>query len=138
MQLTSFDRWLREKFVYETHIQTLRLPESIPNGIVSEELPDVPGRRYQHLFIARSAKTAETFIMQLKENGQMYTTQIVDRTVWYVPLIAPKDNKSVTWWLISVAFFSTCAFFALLYLKYLVEDPVFRKNFMEAVKIMKG
>ncbi len=24
MQLTRFDRWLREKFVYETHIQTLR------------------------------------------------------------------------------------------------------------------
>jgi hypothetical protein len=29
-------------------------------------------------------------------------------------------------------------FFALLYLKSLVEDPEFRKNFLEALEIMKG
>ena len=28
MQLTKFDRWLREKFIYQTHIYTMRLPES--------------------------------------------------------------------------------------------------------------
>lgn len=138
MQLTAFDRWLREKFVYQTQIQTLRPPESLPRGIVEEELPDVPGRRFKHLYIAKSGKIAEEFIRMLKENGQMYTTQIVDRNAWYVPLVAPKDNKSVTWWMISVIFFAICAFFVLLYLKYLVEDPVFRKNFMEAIKIMRG
>ena len=52
MQLTRFDRWLREKFVYETHIQTLRSPDSIPAGMRAEELPDAPGRRYKHLFVA--------------------------------------------------------------------------------------
>jgi hypothetical protein len=138
MQLTAFDHWLREKFVYETHVQTLRLPESIPDGITAEDLPEVPGRRYKHRFIIRNERKAEEFIALLKENGQMYTAQIVDRDAWYVPLVAPKDNKSVSWWLISVLFFSTCAFFVLLYLKSLVEDPVFRKNFAEAVKIMRG
>jgi hypothetical protein len=137
MQLTRFDRWLREKFVYETHIQTLRPPEFIPNGIRAVELPDAPGKRYKHLFIARSAATADEFIRQLKENSQMYNTQIVDRDAWFVPLIAPKE-KSVTWWLISVVVISTCVFFILLYLKGLVQDPEFRKNFMEAVEIMKG
>ena len=137
MQLTRFDRWLREKFVYETHIQTLREPEFIPSGIRSVELPDAPGKRYKHLFIARSEAVADEFIRQLKENSQMYTTQIVDRDAWFVPLIAPKE-KSLTWGLISVVVVSTCAVFVLLYLKGLVQDPEFRKNFAEAIEIMKG
>lgn len=137
MQLTRFDRWLREKFVYETHIQTLRPPETIPAGIQSVEMPDVPGKRYKHLFVASSSKAADELIRQLKENSQMYTTQVVDRDAWFVPFIAPKE-KSVTWWLVSVFFTAVASFFVLLYLKGLVQDPEFRKNFMEAMKLMKG
>jgi hypothetical protein len=137
MQLTRFDRWLREKYVYETHIHTLRPPESLPIGIRTVEIPNVPGKRYKHLYVASSSKLADALIAQLKENSQMYTTQVVDRTGWYVPFIAPKD-KSVTWWLFSLAVISTCAFFALLYIKSLAEDPEFRKNFMEAIDVMKG
>jgi hypothetical protein len=137
MQLTRFDRWLREKFVYELHIRTLRPPESIPQGIRAVELPEAPGRRYKHLFIAASSRSADELIGQLKENSQMYTTEIVDREAWYVPFVAPKD-KSVTWWLFSVAFVSVCAFFILLYVKSLVEDPEFRKNFMDALKLLKS
>jgi hypothetical protein len=137
MQLTRFDRWLREKFVYELHIQTLRPPESIPEGIRAVDLPEAPGRRYKHLYIAGSSKAADDLIGQLKENSQMYTTQVVDREAWYVPFVAPKE-KSVTWWLFSLAVICTSVFFALLYIKSLVEDPEFRKNFMEALEIMKG
>lgn len=137
MQLTRFDRWLREKFVYELHIQTLRPPESIPAGVRAVDLPEAPGRRYKHLFIASSSKAADELIRMLKENSQMYTTQVVDREAWYVPFVAPKE-KSVTWWLFSLAVISTCAFFALLYIKSLVEDPEFRKNFMEALELLKG
>jgi hypothetical protein len=137
MQLTRFDRWLREKFVYETHIHTLRPPETIPAGIRVEELPDVPGKRYKHLFVAASSKAADELILQLKENSQMYTTQIVDRNAWYVPFIAPKE-KSVTWWLFSAFVITTSVFFILLYVKSLVQDPEFRENFMEALKLLKG
>jgi hypothetical protein len=137
MQLTRFDRWLREKFVYETHIQTLRPPETIPAGIQAVELPDVPGKRYKHLFVASSSKAADELIHQLKENSQMYTTQVVDRDAWFVPFIAPKE-KSVTWWLVSVLITAVASFFVLLYLKGLVQDPEFRKNFMEAMKLLKG
>lgn len=136
MQLTRFDRWLREKFVYEMHIQTLRPVETIPPGIRSIDLPDAPGKRFKHLYVAGSSEAADALIRLLKENNQMYHTQIVDREAWYVPLIAPKE-KSVTWWLFSVLFFTTSAFFVLLYLKGLVEDPEFRKNFMEALKLLK-
>lgn len=138
MQLTRFDRWLREKFVYETHIQTLRHPETIPAGIICSDLPDVPGRRFRHLFIARDSRAADELIRLLKENSQMYTTQIVDRDAWYVPFLAPKDNKSLSWWLISVFVFAAAAFFVLLYLKGLIQDPEFRENAQEALKILKG
>jgi hypothetical protein len=137
MQLTRFDRWLREKYVYETHIHTLRPPESLPHGVRVVDIPDVPGKRYKHLFVANSSKVADELIMQLRENSQMYTTQIVDRDDWYVPFLAPKD-KSVTWWLISMVVITISVFFVLLYLKGLVEDPEFRKNFMEAIKLFKS
>jgi hypothetical protein len=137
MQLTRFDRWLREKFVYEMHIQTLRYPEEIPNGIQAVELPDSPGKRYKHLFIAKSSKAADELIQILKENSQMYATQIVDRKAWFVPFIAPKE-KSVSWWIISVILISISVFFILLYLKGLIQNPEFRQEFMEALEIMKG
>jgi hypothetical protein len=136
MQLTRFDRWLREKFVYETHIHTLRPPDSLPAGIQSVELPEVPGKRYKHLFIARSSAAADELIRVLKENSQMYTTQIVDRDAWFVPFVAPKE-KSVTWWLASVLVFSVSGFFVLLYIKGLVQDPEFRTNAMEALKLLR-
>jgi hypothetical protein len=137
MQLTRFDRWLRETFVYETHIQTLRPPETVPQGIHCVDLPEVPGKRYKHLFVAKSSRLADELIGQLKENGQMYTTQVVDRDGWFVPFIAPK-GKSVTWWLFSVLVITVSVFFVLLYIKSLAEDPEFRKNFLEALKLLKG
>ena len=136
MQLTRFDRWLREKYVYETHIHTLRPPETLPDGIITVDIPDIPGKRYKHLFVARSSKYADALIAQLKQNSQMYTTQIVDRKAWFVPIIAPK-NKSLTWWLFSAVIIAVSSFYALIYLKSFTEDPEFRKNFMEAVKLFK-
>jgi hypothetical protein len=137
MQLTRFDRWLREKFVYELHIHTLRPPESVPRGVRSIELPDVPGRRFKHLFTTRSSKAADALILQLKENNQMYQTQIVDREAWYVPFVAPK-GKSVTWWLFSVIVIATTSVSVLLYIKGLLSDPEMRKNLLEALELFKS
>ncbi len=67
----------------------------------------------------------------------MYTTQIVDRDAWFVPFIAPKD-RSVSWWIISVIVISISAFFVLLRIKGFVQDEEFRKNFSEALEILKG
>lgn len=137
MQLTRFDRWLQEKFVLETHIYTLRPPESIPFGIRKVEIPDNPGSRYKHLYVAKSEKSANLFLAELKANGQMYTTQIVDRQSWYVPLVAPK-NKSLTWWLFSTVIIAFLVFSGMILVKNLTEDDVFRKNFFEAIQILKG
>jgi hypothetical protein len=139
MQLTRFDRWLREKVAYETHIQTLRLPESIPSSIKIKimDIPEAPGRRYKHLIIARRAKDADKIINILRDNGQMYATQIIDRKGLIVRLLAPKE-KSLTWWLFSTTVICIFVLAALIYIKSLIDDPEFMKNFMEALQIMKG
>ena len=136
MQLTRFDRWLREKFVYQTHIHTLRPPPSLPAGVRTKPLPDQAGNRYKFLYVARSGKAADALIRQLKDNGQMYTTRIVDRDAWFVPLIAPK-GKSLSWWLVSVVVIATSLGYGLSWLNRLVENPEFRQNFLEALEILK-
>lgn len=137
MQLTRFDRWLREKYIYEMHVKTLRPAESLPDGVRMVEIPDVPGKRYKHLYIAKSNHAADNLIAVLRENSQMYITEVVERDVWYRPFIAPK-NKSVTWWLFSTIVILICGFFVLIYVKSLAQDPEFQKNFKETIQIFKG
>ena len=102
MQLTRFDRWLRENFVNETHIRTLRAPDTIPKGVQAIDLPEKPGDRFKHLFIIRNPKTAESFISHLKEGNFMFSTTVEDRNAWHVPIIAPK-NRSFTWRIVWLA-----------------------------------
>lgn len=131
MQLTRFDRWLREKFVYQTQIHTLRPPASLPAGVKAIKTHDVAGKRYKYLYVSNKAKAANSLILQLKEAGQMYTTQIVDRDRWYVPFIAPK-TKSVTWWCVSTIFIIVTLCVLLTVASRLAADPEFRKNLADA------
>lgn len=137
MQLTRFDRWLREAFVYQTQIYTLRAVESLPSGIKAVKIPDVPGKRYKFLYIANKSKAADSFILRLKEAGQMYTTQVVDRNCWYVPFIAPK-SKSVTWWVISMLVTLFALGMGLVFATRLASDPEFRANFSDALNFFRG
>jgi hypothetical protein len=135
MQLTRLDRWLREKFVYQTQIHTLRPPNSLPAGVKYLKTPDVPGKRYKYLYVANRTKAADQLIAYLKESGQMYTTQVVDRKRWYVPFIAPK-TKSVTWWIISTIVTIVTICVIIVCIDKLASDPEFRRNFMDAFKLL--
>ena len=137
MQLTRFDRWLREKFVHEIHVYSLRPPEVVPGGIRAEDLPEAPGRKYKHRYIARSSDSADALIAQFKEHNQMFTTRIVDRKGWHIHLIAPKD-KSVTWWLVWVVVAGILFFIVTNMLRALWSSPEFQKNFWESIVILKG
>lgn len=137
MQLTPFDRWLREKFVYQTHIHTLRPVERTPRGVRKVPIPDEPGKRYKHLYVTTSSKAADVLISRLKADSQMYTTQIIDKKAWYVSFLAPKD-KSVSWSLFSFVLIGTLVFFGLLYLRKFVDDPEFRKHLDGALEVLKG
>ena len=42
MQLTKFDRWIRERYIYRTHIYAMRMPDApLPSDILVEELEDM-------------------------------------------------------------------------------------------------
>ena len=137
MQLTRLDRYLRERFVYETHVYTLRLPESIPAGTIAEELPDNPGRKFRHRFILRNDKAVSVLIQNLRNANQMFTTRVVDREAWYVPLIAPQ-GKSVTWWLIWAAVAAAGIFGLVHVAKMAWANEELRKNAAEALELFKG
>ena len=137
MQLTRIDRWLRERFVYETHVFTLRVPPRLPSGVIAQEMPDVPGRTYRHRFVARNPKSAARLINTLKQNNQMFATRIVDRSAWYVPLIAPKD-KSLVYWLLWVFISTALAYTAVAAARAVWSNPELRANILDAIKILQG
>lgn len=137
MQLTSFDRWLREKYVYETRISTLSPVVSLPSGIRSVTTPDTGGKRYKHLYIAASSKCADALIAQLRSDNQMYTTEVVDRKAWYTSYIAPK-NKSVTWSLISTTIVIAVLISAVIGVKTLLDNPEIRANLEDSLKLFKS
>jgi hypothetical protein len=136
MQLTRFDRWLLESFVQETHIYTLSPPEHLPRGIKDVPLADTPGRRFQHHYVARSESAANRLITTLRQNGQMFSTQVVDRQSWYTPFIAPK-GKSVTWRVVWIILTCIGLFYATMFLRHLLTDPDFIENVKDAIKILK-
>ena len=137
MQLTRLDRFLRERFVYETHVYTLRLPASIPPGTIAEELPESPGRKFKHRFILRSDKAVRQLIDELRNANQMFTTRVVDREAWYVPLLAP-NGKSVTWWLIWASMTAVGVFGLIHVTKMAWANEELRKNVAEALELLKS
>lgn len=137
MQLTRFDRWLLEEFVLETHIYTLSPLTSMPKGIREIPLPDTPGRRFQHHFVASDSKSSDALVAVLKASGQMFSTQVTDRKAWYVPFIAPK-GKSFTWRLVWWICGSNALLFGVTYLSRFWNDPVLKENIMDALEVFKG
>lgn len=94
MQLTKFDHWLREKYIYRTHIYAMRLPGgALPSDVLIEELEESPTRRYRFRFVANAADDVDAVLAALKEGNQMFATRIVEENPWFKPIIAPKGKS---------------------------------------------
>ena len=106
MQLTRIDRWLRERFIYRTHIYTMRLPEAgLPEGVLVEELEETPARRYRFRLVANGERDVESVLHALRLGNQMFATRIVETNPWYRKIIAPEGKSfcfRVFWWGITV------------------------------------
>ncbi len=137
MQLTRIDRWLKEKFVYEIQILTLREAGDVPGGIRHIDLPEKPGRRFRHLYTTSNASAAERLLESLKEQNQMFTTKVVDKEGWYVQFIAP-EGKSPTWYVASVFILMAILTPVVIWLRGLIQSPEFIKNVKESLEILKG
>ncbi|MEP2775205.1 MAG: hypothetical protein ABJQ29_02095 [Luteolibacter sp.] len=137
MQLTRIDRWLKEKFVYEIQIFTLRPSENVPRKVREIELPEKPGRRYRCLYKTNDAKAAERLLVDLKENNQMFSTKVVDKDAWWVQFIAP-EGKSPTWYVTSVFILMAMLTPVVIWVRSLMASPEFMENFEEAKKLFFG
>ncbi|HCQ39278.1 MAG: hypothetical protein CMP30_05115 [Roseibacillus sp.] len=105
MQLTPIDRWLRERFIYQTHVYTMRLPESGLSGQVTiEELGESPSRRYRYRLVVNAKRDLESLLTALRSGNQMFATRIVETDPWYRPIIAPKGKSfffRTFWWTVT-------------------------------------
>jgi hypothetical protein len=94
MQLTKFDRWLRERFIYRTHIYTMRMPEAgIPSTVMVEELEDSPTRKFRFRMVANADHDVAAVLTALREGNQMFATRIVETNPWYRSIIAPEGKS---------------------------------------------
>lgn len=137
MQLTRIDRWLKERFVYQIQILTLRPCEGVPKGVREIELPEKPGRRYKYLYTTGSSEAADRLLAELKEKNQMFSTKVVDRDEWWVEFIAP-EGKSPTWYLVSAFTMMGILTPVVIWVRGLMQSPEFMKNVEEAMEILKG
>ena len=97
MQLTKLDHWLKQRFIYETHIFTLRLPEeALDRGVEVQEVEQNKGGDYRHRLVIKDNNLAENVIIDLRQRQIMHATHIVEGTNWYNNHICPSSGKSFT------------------------------------------
>ncbi|MFK7910264.1 MAG: hypothetical protein AB8F34_06635 [Akkermansiaceae bacterium] len=107
MQLTRFDRWLKERFIYETQIFTLRIPEEgVPPGVKIDEVEQKKSGDYRHRITIKDNKIAEDVIQSLREDHIMHATHVVEANHWYNKHISPKGKSFTFMWILR--FFTFC------------------------------
>ena len=138
MQPTKLDRWLKERFIYETHIFTLRLPErELPAGVRVEDIEQNKGGDYRHRIMIKDNEIAENVTRILKEDHIMHATHIVEGKNWYNQRIAP-EGKSFTYTWIS-RFFSMIIACAVIYGVFkLAQNDSLRSAIMDTIEELKS
>ena len=100
MQLTKLDRWLKERFIYETHIFVLRLPdEKFPKGVTVKDVKAQKAGDYQYKLIIKDNDLAAYVIQLLKDHSLMYATHVVEGKHWYNSRLAPEGKSFTLSWI---------------------------------------
>jgi hypothetical protein len=135
MQLTKFDRWLRERFIYRTHIYTMRLPETgLPSSILVEELEASPTRKFRYRLVANADRDVRTVISTLKAGNQMFATRIEEANPWYKKIIAP-EGKSFLFRVIWIGVTMVTVISVISACSIALSNPEFRGQLMEAIDL---
>lgn len=135
MQLTSFDRWLRKRFLYETHVRTLRPAEVVPKRIKVINLEESALSRYRHLYVGRRGEDIDELIRHLNSNTQTFSTDVVERKAWYLPIITP-EGKSFTWSMISLFLTVAVSATVILWVGKTLQNPKVREGIQQALDLM--
>lgn len=134
--LTPVDHWLRERFLLQTHVYTLRLPEKLPRGVKVRELPEGPSNKFRYRLVANTNSAANKLVDKLGEAGMMFKTQVVEKKTPLKPIIAPKGGSVLlnVFWMLSLVGLTigTLKMFGAL-----TSDEVFMENLKGAVAIFR-
>lgn len=138
MQLTRFDRWLKERFIYETHVFTLRLPEGgLPQGVSVGEVEQKKSGDYRHRIVIKDNKLADQVIQDLKQNHIMYATHVVEGKNWFNKHLSPKGKSFTYMWILR--FFTFACISSACYGGYLLwQQEGLRSTIMDTVNELKG
>lgn len=134
--LTKVDHWLRERYLLQTHLYTLRLPEALPSGVKASELPQSVTRRYRYRIVSNTNELTDKTIKILNDQGLMFATQVIERKTWLKPIIAPKSGSVIltVFWLVS---FLGLIMGTMKLAHQLQNDAVFMENFRGAIELFK-
>ncbi len=138
MQLTRFDRWLKERFIYETQIFTLRIPEGgLPRGAKVEDVEQKKSGDYRHRITVKDNKLADQVIECLKEDHIMYATHVVEGKHWYNKRISPKGKSFTYMWILR--FFTFCGICSAGYGIYLLgQNEALMTTLKDTINELKG
>lgn len=129
---TKFDRWLIENFIYEHHILVMKLPENLPSKI---EVSEVQSMQYKYLLKIKDKKQADELIDQMRHEGSLFSTKIVEGNHWYSPVIFNK-NKSFTfrvfWWAVVIIL----AIVATIYIRAFMDTEIYHTIKEDVKKVM--
>lgn len=132
--LTPVDHWLRERFLFQTHIYTLRLPDQLPRGTKVRQLPESPSNRFRYRLITNSNKVTDKLVEKLGESGMMFKTQVVEKKTPLKRFICPKGGSVLLsiFWIISLMGLS---YGSVRMFKAITSDEVLMENLRGAVEI---
>ena len=138
MQLTKLDRWLKERFIYETHIFTLRLPErELPSGVRVEDIEQNKGGDYRHRIVIKDNGIAQNMMQLLKEDHIMHAVHVVEGKNWYNQRIAPEGKSFTYMWIlrfISIILISAGAYGVFK----LAQNEELRNTIMDTIEELKS
>ena len=107
--LTGLDHWLRDKFLYQTHIYTMSLPPKLPAGVRKRKLPESATSTHRYCLISNSSKTTKKLVNRLDEAGMLYMSKVTERKTFLRPIICPRGG-SLTLMLLQLAILGGIAF----------------------------
>lgn len=103
MQQTRLDRWLKEKFVLETHVLTLSEPPHVPAGVKLEPQELTMNNRFQFRMVVRDRRELEATLQALNDANQTFTTKVQPRQTVLRRVLDDPLGSSFTWRVVGYA-----------------------------------
>lgn len=116
MQQTRLDRWLKEKFVHETHVLTLSEPPFVPRGVKLEEQQVTISNRFKYRMVIRDRRQLEATLQALADTNQTFSTKVEARRTVLRRFFDDSQGGSFTWRLVGYVFWIIVVFIAIYYI----------------------